>query len=75
MGRSDVGGFRITSGSHIGRTGTVEVKVFHNTMDYSDEYAHGFHVTLDDGKFVTVRRDQVSVNRAKQHIANRRQRG
>ena len=25
----------------------------------TDEYAHGFHVTLDDGTWVTVRLDQV----------------
>ena len=29
------------------------------TVDYPDQLAHGFHVTLDDGTWVTVRRDQV----------------
>ena len=34
--------------------------VFQRTMDYTDEYAHGHYVMLDDGRVVTVRRDQVA---------------
>lgn len=34
--------------------------VFRKTVDYPDELAHGFHVTLDDGMWVTVRRDRDS---------------
>ena len=49
---------RITSGSYAGRTGTVEATVFQTTVDYPDEYAHGFHVTLDDGTWVSVRQEQ-----------------
>ena len=39
----------------------MEVKVFQKTVDYPDEYAHGFHITLDDGTWVTVRREQVEM--------------
>ena len=34
--------------------------VFQKTVDYPDELALGFHVTLDDGMWVTVRRDRDS---------------
>jgi len=54
---------RIISGSYAGRTGTVEAKVFQKTVDYPDEYAHAFHVTLDDGSWVTVRQDEVKLTR------------
>lgn len=50
---------KIISGSYAGRTGTVEATVFQKTVDYPDELAHGYHVTLDDGTWVTVRVDQV----------------
>jgi len=40
---------RIISGSRRGQTGTVEATVFQMTVDYADEYAPGFHVSLDDG--------------------------
>ena len=50
---------QIISGSHRRKTGAVEAAVFQKTVDYPDEYAHGFHVTLDDGTWVTVRRGQV----------------
>jgi len=40
------------------KTGTVEARVFQKTVD-SDELAHGCHVTLDDGTWVTVRVEQV----------------
>ena len=50
---------RIISGSHRGKTGTVEAQVFQKTVDYPDELHHGSHVTLDDGTWVTVRREQV----------------
>ena len=43
-------------------TGTVEATVFQKTVNYPDEYHHGFHVTLDDGTWVTVRREQVERN-------------
>ena len=47
------------SGSCAGRTGTVEATVFQKTVDYPDDLAHGFQVTLDDGTWVTVRTEQV----------------
>ena len=37
----------------------MEANVFQLTVDYPEEYAEGFHVALDDGKVVTLRRDQV----------------
>jgi len=56
---------RIISGSLRGQTGTVEAAVFQKTVDYPDEYAHGFHVTLDDGTWVMVRQDQVIIRSQK----------
>ena len=52
-------GVNITSGRHAGWTRTVEDTGFQNTVDYPDQYADGFHIALDDGTWVTVRRDQV----------------
>ena len=51
----------IISGTLRGRTGTVEAMVFQRTVDYPDDLARGFQVTLDDGTWVTVRRDQVKM--------------
>jgi len=48
------------SGSRRGKTGKVDSMVFQKTMDNPDEYHHGYHVILDDGTWVTVRRDQVT---------------
>ena len=50
----------VVSGSHKGITGTVESVVFQRTVDYPNEYAVGYHVVLDDGRVVTVRREQVA---------------
>ena len=50
---------RIISVSHRGQTGTVEGRVFQKTVDYPDESHHGYHVYLDDGGVVTVRRGYV----------------
>ena len=50
---------RITSGRYAGRSGTVEANVYQRTVDYPDEYAQGFQITLDDETWVTVRWDQV----------------
>ena len=52
---------RVISGSYAGRNGTVDANVFQRTVDHPDEYAHGFHVVLDGGTWVTVRRDQVEI--------------
>ena len=51
---------RIIFGSLRGQAGTVEARVFQKTVD-SDEPAHGFHITLDDGTWVTVRQNQVEL--------------
>jgi len=37
----------------------MEATVFQKTVDHPNEYGHGFHVALDDGTWVIVRRDQV----------------
>ena len=52
---------RIISGRYAGRTGTVEANVFQKTVDYPDDFHHGYHVTLDDETWVTLRRDQVTL--------------
>ena len=54
---------RIISGSYAGRTGTLEATVFQKTVD-SDELAHAYHITLDDGRWLTVRREQVRLKRS-----------
>ena len=48
---------RVISGRYAGRTGTVDANVFHRTADYPEEFATGFHLVLDHGTWVTVRRD------------------
>ena len=45
------------SGLYLEATG--EAAVFQKTVDYPDEYHHGFHVNLDDGSWETVSREQV----------------
>ncbi len=50
---------RIIGDSRRGKTGAVDSTVFQKTVDYPDEFAHGFHVFLDDEEWVIVRRDQV----------------
>ena len=52
----------ITTGKYAGRTGTVEANVFQRTVDYPEEFAMGLHLVLDDGAWITVRRDQVRVS-------------
>ena len=37
----------------------MDATVFQKMVDYPEDFAHGFHVTLDDETWVTVRRDQV----------------
>ena len=51
--------FRTTRSRHTGRAWTVQAAVIQKTVDLPDESAHGFHVALDDGAWVTVRRDRV----------------
>ena len=49
----------ITRGKYAGHKGTVEANVYQRTVDYSDEWANGYHVMLDSEELVTVRWDQV----------------
>ena len=53
----------ITSGAYAGSRAVIEANVFGTSVDYSDEMADGFQVTLPhgDGKetWVIVRWDQV----------------
>ena len=51
----------ITAGNYAGHTGTIESNVYQKTVDYPDEWANGFHVTVDTEELVTVRWDQVDV--------------
>ena len=37
---------KITTGKYAGQTGTVESNVYQRTVDYSDEWANGYHVML-----------------------------
>lgn len=39
----------------------METAVFQKTAHYLDEYAHGFHVALDDETWVIVRQDQTKL--------------
>jgi len=54
---------RVISGRYAGGTGTVDANVFQRTVDYPEEFAAGFHLVLDDGTVVTVRREQVELVR------------
>jgi len=51
---------RINTGKYAGHTGTVESNVYQKSTAYPNELANGFHIMLDTGELVTVRRDQVS---------------
>ena len=50
---------RITTGKYAGHLGTIESNVHQRTADCPDEFANGFHVTLDTGVLVTVKWEQV----------------
>ena len=49
----------IICGRYKGIKGVVDSAVFRRTIDAPDEYAPGYHVTLDAGPVITVRWDQV----------------
>ena len=51
---------RVISGRYAGRMGTVDGNVVPRTVDYPEVFAMGFHLVLDDGSWVTVRKDQVA---------------
>ncbi len=52
-------GLTIISGTYEGQRGTVESNVYQRTVDYSEEWANGYHVMLDTEELVTVRWEQV----------------
>ena len=58
FGRGD--SVRVISGTYYGYTATVNSVVCQKSYDYPDEVAPGYHVTLEDGKWVTLRWDQVA---------------
>ena len=60
FGRGDK--VRIISGQHEGHQGTVESCVFDWSVDYPEERAPGYHFKLDDGRWVTVRWDQLQAD-------------
>ena len=50
---------RVISGTFQGLWGTVDSVVCQKIYDYPDEVTPGYHLTLEDGKWVTLRWDQV----------------
>ena len=56
-GRGDT--VRVISGTFEGFWGTVDSVVCRRSYDYPDEVLPGYHTTLEDGKWVTLRWDQV----------------
>lgn len=53
---------RVISGRYAGKSGVVDANVFQRTVDYPDEFAAALHLVLDDGTWITVRRDQVRMS-------------
>ena len=56
-GRGDT--VRVVSGTFEGLWGTVDSVVCQKSHDYPDEVSPGYHIQLEDGKWVTLRWDQV----------------
>jgi hypothetical protein len=50
---------QIKGGRYDGSAGTVDSVVFQRTEDDPDTFRHGFHIILDCGQVITVRREQV----------------
>ncbi len=50
---------RVISGTVEGLWGTVDSVVCQKSYDYPDEVSPGYHMALEDGEWVTLRRDQV----------------
>lgn len=50
---------RIIKGSYARSLGTIEGRVYGDSVDFPGVPAMGYSVALDDGHFVTVRQDQV----------------
>ncbi|MCH8296766.1 MAG: hypothetical protein IH873_01735 [Chloroflexi bacterium] len=49
----------VRGGRYDGATGTVDSLVFQRTEDQPNEFHHGYHVILDCGRVVTVRKNRV----------------
>ena len=50
---------RIVKGSYARTPGTIEGRVYGDSVDFPGAPAMGYTVALDDGEFVVVRQDQV----------------
>ncbi|MDA0264866.1 MAG: hypothetical protein O3A93_11685 [Chloroflexi bacterium] len=50
---------KVRGGRHDAAVGTVDSAVFQRTDDHPNEFHHAYHVILDCGRVVTVRKDQV----------------
>ena len=50
---------RVISGTFEDIWGTVDSVVCQKSYDYPDEVSPGYHMTLENGKWVTLRWDQV----------------
>ena len=50
---------RITNGSYARSSGTIEGRVYGDSVDFPGVAAMGYSVALDDGQFIIVRQDQV----------------
>ena len=57
FGRGDP--VRVISGTFEGMWWTVDSVVCQKSYDHPDEVSPGFHIQLEDGKWVTLRWDQV----------------
>ncbi len=57
FGRGDT--VRVITGTFEDFWGTVDSVVCQKSYDYPDEVSPGYHMTLEDGKWVTLRWDQV----------------
>ena len=57
FGRGDT--VRFISGTFEVFWGTVDSVVCQKSYDFPDEVSPGYHLTLEDGKWVTLRWDQV----------------
>ena len=53
----------ITSGRYAGFHGAVDSAVFQRTIDYPDAFSPGYHVIILDGPVVTLRWDQVKLEK------------
>ena len=62
---------RITGVEYSGLVGTVDSRVFQDSVDHPVERAPGYHMILDSGLVITLRGDQVERRSAAGGIASR----